>query len=1099
MSDVKSLVLKYGTASLVLDRNEAEQCFRVSEVVKRALWEKADHFVSEHRQAALLYSYTSDGTPMTTKSRFVHRVGEGRVVKREGGALHEFLVQRAFVKVVFADGSTDARVLLCDPLPLDDGKTAWHLYSAGVNFYPMLREKGHVGIAVSHYGFDRALFTPLEKRMRMRHAAHYAAADSSGECPSPLLELTDWVVATGCGNHDCQNALKWGVKEMMDDPEALLKDLYVVMEACRNGYAAIHDHLRVWLLSVVRFKETRFRRQDSAEYWQALGVDPDMVEELCQLNPVWLDGELCVSPEAQEQDCVMERLTGVMLYLFRFRKFTESRWTTLGAASRGLVCAMSVGLVGLMAYVRAMPGVSDWHLHGFARLVDEGKHFVCVCGLAAAVPDSILVALLKDDRVAGRVSMLDDLMREEFTRLADLPTPFWARLETLCAATGPELRADAMRVATIAGGYIDKKLLRVARDWPWRLADGDVEANLEELASQDEVLEPVTAKIKQLLHWRFNRQALVAGVQLLAEVHWTTTGVEQGHGSAATMHRLHGGFGAKQLCARAFLHMARLLFADDAEAALQRRAEDRVAALKRKCPGRVSGQNMFLRDMFLQAKANLLAGDTLSHEDCTSLLAKHSAMYDRMSKAARGVYETAAAAHAAKRADDIDEEIVKLQAQEVERQAGLSRSRVQQGVLMRLSHCKFSCEDIARMDKRLASADLRGRALEQAREAATRPPEPPALAEQVKLQSFADKCLAPETTARAPLWARMVCHHRDDFRNCILRFQGPERSQYFLFVYAVKNPELVVLAPLREVIAAMPCFVGLPLAHVWLAQKLHVRRRFAFNFGRFTLHNEVVIEGETQLHVLPHVHFTRRGHVGTDGDEVPWADFTEGFQVRVATETRAAASDLSAHPDAAVLLAHPWLQGHFDQVKGGNTAKVGARPSGGGRPRDDTQGELDDDAAEHAFAELEKKRREWEAAPVPHMPDFVTKIRGGAWTAARTGSATDSVRGEARGQDAIAWCVSRGVPKTATFAFTRYTEGGAGVLAREWCRRMQWYFDAAREGSVGHSSGSASSSASPGAPPPEPEEFANLMTSAAVASATRERGAALRAMRLGLP
>lgn len=737
-TDVGTLVFDYGRAARVLDRNEAREAVRVAEVVKQCLWDKASAFIAKHSHAPLLFSYASDGTPMTTVSRHVVQAHAKRRVAREGGRLREFLVQRGFVKAMGVDGGGEVCVLLSDPLPMDEGKSAWHCFSAAVQFYPMLREKGHVGIAISHYGFDRALYEALQNKLRMRHAKYYEDLAESGKGQSQLLALTDWVVSTGCGNHDCQNALKWGLREMMgEDPEALLKDMYIAMEACRHGYSALHDNLRWWLLRVVRFKSTGFRHEHALEFWGALGVDEDMVHIAAQLNLVWVGGELCVNPAAEGSADLMDKLSGLVLYLFRFRKFTQSRWTTLGECSRVLVCAMSVGLIGFVESLRVTPGVSDWHLRGFGRLGDEGKRFVSLCALAASVPDAVLVALLEDDRVAGRVAHFEGLLKHEFGCLANLSTTFWTRVASLSTATASELRSDALRVATIAAGYIDHKLLRVARAWPWRIADGDIDANLTELSNQGEVMEPTTVKIQQLVGMGFNRAALTSAIELMRQVHWTTTGVEQGHGSAAVLHRQHARLGAEQLCGRALLHMARPLFANDEEIERRRRAEDTVAKLKRKVPGRCSGQNMFLKDLFVEAKALLPDGEKLAHSTTLKIFSQHGEMYRRLTPAAQAVYDTAASRHADASTSGIADDIKAMQSDELERRRKVSDERFQQGVMMRLSHCRLGAEDRRVMNDLFVSSAMKGNALDALRVEALRPPRPPTSASSVAWRTLA--------------------------------------------------------------------------------------------------------------------------------------------------------------------------------------------------------------------------------------------------------------------------------------------------------------------------------------------------------------------------
>lgn len=111
--------------------------------------------------------------------------------------------------------------------------------------------------------------------------------------------------------------------------------------------------------------------------------------------------------------------------------------------------------------------------------------------------------------------------------LSRLPTPFWERLASLGNETTTALRSDALRVATVAAGYIYNKLFKEAHQYPWRLAVGNVKANLQTLMEAVSAQDPVACKFKQLLHPGFNREALENAIMLFCEVPWTTTTVEQ--------------------------------------------------------------------------------------------------------------------------------------------------------------------------------------------------------------------------------------------------------------------------------------------------------------------------------------------------------------------------------------------------------------------------------------------------------------------------------------------------------------------------------------------------------------------------------------------
>ena len=86
---------------------------------------------------------------------------------------------------------------------------------------------------------------------------------------------------------------------------------------------------------------------------------------------------------------VVERVCNVLLGVFRFKKFTDSRWVTLGDACRTLA-AGSLGLRGLVDLVRADKTTSDYYIHGFDQLDASALRYAAIAALASNVADDRL-------------------------------------------------------------------------------------------------------------------------------------------------------------------------------------------------------------------------------------------------------------------------------------------------------------------------------------------------------------------------------------------------------------------------------------------------------------------------------------------------------------------------------------------------------------------------------------------------------------------------------------------------------------------------------------------------------------------------------------
>ena len=111
------------------------------------------------------------------------------------------------------------------------------------------------------------------------------------------------------------------------------------------------------------------------QFWQAIGVTAEILEDVCRMNPQWKDNELLVSPDvATGADCI-GRVTNVLKGILKIRKFAETRWLTVGEACRGLCRGLSVGLDKVMQMVLDGPDMSNQWTHGFTSLNREMRKY----------------------------------------------------------------------------------------------------------------------------------------------------------------------------------------------------------------------------------------------------------------------------------------------------------------------------------------------------------------------------------------------------------------------------------------------------------------------------------------------------------------------------------------------------------------------------------------------------------------------------------------------------------------------------------------------------------------------------------------------------
>lgn len=128
----------------------------------------------------------------------------------------------------------------------------------------------------------------------------------------------------------------------------LTKDIYIAIESLRNSYDLLYEHMGAWLSENVRFVDDPASPEDLMDMWNALGVKPEWVDLLVSLRLLWRRGRLEVHSARVEEANLFEDISGALLYLWKFVKFSENRWCTVGYACRAATCALLTGIHSLV-------------------------------------------------------------------------------------------------------------------------------------------------------------------------------------------------------------------------------------------------------------------------------------------------------------------------------------------------------------------------------------------------------------------------------------------------------------------------------------------------------------------------------------------------------------------------------------------------------------------------------------------------------------------------------------------------------------------------------------------------------------------------------
>ena len=170
-SRMQELVAKHAVHSSIVADGDRDAVLNLCSVLHGFRFERLQSFVVAAAGRPILWSYGSDGTPLTSQQVFTKTAG-AMTVHRRGGSAKEWLCQLLFLRVLSLDGMVGSTVpLLIEPWPVAS-KTGPGLLAVAQKSVPLLVELGHTGIAIQHVVFDRAIFSVMKRQSSMARSEH---------------------------------------------------------------------------------------------------------------------------------------------------------------------------------------------------------------------------------------------------------------------------------------------------------------------------------------------------------------------------------------------------------------------------------------------------------------------------------------------------------------------------------------------------------------------------------------------------------------------------------------------------------------------------------------------------------------------------------------------------------------------------------------------------------------------------------------------------------------------------------------------------------------------------------------------------------------
>ena len=105
---------------------------------------------------------------------------------------------------------------------------------------------------------------------------------------------------------------------------------------------------------------------DRRALWQALDVEIETAEVLAEtLQLVYEDGKLYVFEGNGGRPGLVVLVTTALLSTWKFVRWSESRFLTVGRSSRTMVAAFLTGIEDLVKFICADPTASKYYINGF--------------------------------------------------------------------------------------------------------------------------------------------------------------------------------------------------------------------------------------------------------------------------------------------------------------------------------------------------------------------------------------------------------------------------------------------------------------------------------------------------------------------------------------------------------------------------------------------------------------------------------------------------------------------------------------------------------------------------------------------------------------
>lgn len=306
--------------------------------------------------------------------------------------------------------------------------------------------------------------------------------------------------------------------------------------------------------------------------------------------------------------------------------------------------------------------------------------------------------------------------------------------------------------------------------------------------------EQVGMHLWRLMRLGYPQRCLVPVVDAIRNLPWGTGGVEQQHAAAAQVHKMHGLMQSDMVRCRAMAFFMRSQLSCSASALRVGALEGRIAATKKRCPQRVNGKCIYLREAFKTWK-ELNCGKAMSTEVRQEIVRKAGLHYAALAPAVREGYEHRARSEGSQRASELRDLVHDLEVQ-IDLERGRDQQHDRDCNPWTASACAFSDVEKSAFVDFCASHSMSYREAAALRDKVQDAPgADPAL--KLAFQHFPVE--GPPRLVPAP-WVGMVADRREHFaRTVFIVDEGTDiANSFYMFGFAYQSPRTIAWVKLER-------------------------------------------------------------------------------------------------------------------------------------------------------------------------------------------------------------------------------------------------------------------------------------------------------------